>query len=114
MHFAGKECDAVPYIDAYETIKLMSIVQSDTTYDNTETGETAIIMLKKLIWMGEAMDHTLVNPNQFFEYGMTVQDNPFAEAPILIPTEDCDFMLSLSSKGNILGVATRNPIEKDL
>ena len=64
--------------------------------------------------MGETMDHTLVNPNQLRIYGMTVQDNPFAEAPIFIETEDHDFMLPFSSKGTILGVTTRTPIYKEL
>ena len=32
--------------------------------------------------MGESMDHTLVKINQLSVYGMTVQENPFAEVPI--------------------------------
>ena len=62
--------------------------------------------------MGETMDHTLVNPNQLHAYGMTVQYNPFAEAPIFIAMEDREFMFLLSSKGNVLGVTTRTPTEK--
>ena len=64
--------------------------------------------------MGETMDHTLVNPNKLRAYGMTVQDNPFSEAPISITAEDHDFVLPLSSKGAILGVATRTPTDKEL
>ena len=56
------------------------------------------------------MDHTLVIPNKLCAYVMMVQDNPFTEAPILIETEDHDFMLLLSSKGPILGVNTRTPM----
>ena len=58
------------------------------------------------------MDHTLVNPNQLCAYGMTVQNNPFAEVPIFIATEDHDFMIPVYCKGTILGVTTRNPIDK--
>ena len=64
--------------------------------------------------MGETMDHTLLIPNQLRAYGMTVQDNPFAEAPTFIATKEHDFMLPLSSKGTILGVATRSPTGKEL
>ena len=45
---------------------------------------------------------------------MTVQDKPLAEVPIFISTEEHDFMLPLSSKGNILGFATRTPTDKEL
>ena len=114
MHFMDKKFDVAPYTYAYKTIKAVLIVQAAIAYDNPETGRTTILILYEAIWMGETMDHTLVNPNQLRAYGMTVQDNPFAEAPILIPTEDCDFMLSLSSKGNILGVASRTPTDKEL
>ena len=102
MHYMGKECDVAPYTDAYNTIKAVTISQASTAYDNTETGETTILILNEAIWMGETMDHTLVNPNQMRAYGMTVQDNPFAEAPIFIATEEHDFIIPLSSKGNIL------------
>ena len=58
------------------------------------------------------MDHTLVNPNQLSSYVITVQDNPFTEAPIFIATEDHGFMLPLSFKGAILEFTTRNFTEK--
>ena len=64
--------------------------------------------------MGETMYHTLVKPNQFCVYGMIVQDDHFAEAPIFIATEDHDFMPPFSSKGTILGVSTRTPTDKEL
>ena len=60
--------------------------------------------------MGETIDTTLVNPNQLSAYGMTVQENPFVEAPIFIATEDYDFMLKFSSKGTILEFYKRTPI----
>ena len=92
----------------------MPIVQAATAYANPEKGETTILILNKAIWMGETMDHNLVNPNQLRAYSMTVQYNPFVEAPISIATEDHNFMLPLYSKGIILGVTTRTPAEKEL
>ena len=114
MHFTGKECGVAPYTDAYETIKAVPIVQAATAYRNPETGDNTILILNKAICMDKTMDYTMVNPNQLRAYGMTVQDNPFAQVPIFIATEDHDFMLLLSSKGTILGVTTRNPTDKEL
>ena len=78
VHFTVNEYDAAPYTDAYNIIKAVPIVKAATAYDNPNTGETTILILNEAIWMGETMDHTLVNPNQLRTYGMTVQDNPFA------------------------------------
>ena len=114
MHFTGKECDVSPYTDAYEAIKSVPIVQAATAYDNPETGETSILILNEAIWMGDKMDHTLVNPNQLRAFGLTVQDNPFADAPIFISTEGHEFTLPLHSKGTILGVTTRTPTDQEL
>ncbi len=64
--------------------------------------------------MGEQMEHTLINPNQLRSYGITVQDNPFDTAPIFIATEDSEFSLPLTSKGTVIGVATRTPTDQEL
>ena len=114
MHFLGKECDVVPYTDVYKTIKAVPIFKATTAYGNPETGETTILILNKEIWMGETMDHTLMNPYQLRAYGMTFQDNTFAESPIFIATEDHDFMLLLFSKGTTPGFTTRTTTDKDL
>jgi hypothetical protein len=114
MHYTGKECDVSPYTEAYEAIKSVPIVQAATAYDNRDTGETTILILNEAIWMGEQMEHTLINPNQLRAYGITVQDNPFDPAPIFISTEDNEFTLPLSSKGTVLGVATRTPTDQEL
>ena len=37
MHFMGKECDVAPYIDVYDTINAVPIVQAAIAYDNPET-----------------------------------------------------------------------------
>ena len=109
-----KECNVSPYTDAYESIKSVSIVQAATAYDNPETGETFILVFNEALWMGGKMDHTLVNPNQLRAFGLTVQDNPFAEAPIYISTEDMEFTLPLTSKGTVLGVGMMTPTDQEL
>ena len=114
MHFTGKECNVSPYTDTYEAIKSVPIVQAATAYDNPETGETTILILNEAIWMGDKMDHTLVNPNQRPAYGITVQDNPFSDSPTFISTEGHEVVLPLKCNGTILGVATRTPTESEL
>jgi hypothetical protein len=84
------------------------------SYDNPETGEASILILNEALWMGDKMDHTLVNPNQLCAYALTVQDNPFSEAPIFIATEGHEFILPLTSSGTILGGTTRKLTEAKL
>ena len=98
MHYTGKKCDVSPYTDAYEAIKSVPIVQAATAYENPETGETTILVFNEAIWMGEQLKHTLINPNQLRAFGVTVQDNPFGDAPLYISTEGNEFTMPLKCK----------------
>jgi hypothetical protein len=114
MSYTGKECDVSPYTDAYERMKSVPIVRAGTAYDSPTTGETFILIFNEAIWMGDKMDHTLVNPNQLRSFGITVQDNPFAEAPTYLSTKDNDFVMPLSSSGTIIKAPTRTPTDREL
>jgi hypothetical protein len=114
LHYTGRECDVSPYTDAYEAIKSVPIVQAGTAYDNPETGETFILVFNEAIWMGDKMDHTLVNPNQLRSYGITVQDNPFSAAPTYVSTEGHEFTFPLTCHGTILSTPTRTPTSHEL
>jgi hypothetical protein len=61
----------LPYTEAYDAIKSVPIVQAATVYDNRDTGETMILILNEAIWMGDQMEHTLINPNQLRAYGIS-------------------------------------------
>jgi hypothetical protein len=63
IHFTDKVCDVSPYTDTCEAIKSVPIVQAATAFDHPDTGETTILILNEAIWMGDKMNHTLVNPN---------------------------------------------------
>ena len=103
-----------PYTYAYKVIKNVPIVQASTAYDKPKPGDTTIHILNREICMDKQMQHTLVNPNHISSYGITVQDNPLSNAPILISTEDHEFSLPLVRKVTLLGVDTRTPTDGEL
>lgn len=114
LHYTGRECDVSPYTDAYAAIKSVPIVQAATAYDDPKTATTTILVFNEAIWMGDKMDHTLVNPNQLRSFGVTIQDNPFAELPTFLSTEGNEFVMPLSCKGTIIGAPTRTPTDCEL
>jgi hypothetical protein len=60
----GRECDVSPYTDSYESIKGVSIVTGATAWTSQVTGETCILVFNEALWMGEVLEHSLLNPNQ--------------------------------------------------
>ena len=114
LHYTDKVCDVSPYTDAYEAITSVPIVRAGTAWDNPDDGETFIFVFNEAIWMGDKMEHTLVNPNQLRSYGITVQDNPFSDAPLFIATETHELVIPLLCTGTIISANTRTPTEKEL
>ena len=64
--------------------------------------------------MGDAMQHTLINPNQLRYYGVKVQDNPMLSEPLSIIKEDNSFNLELQIEGTNIFVDTHTPSDEEL
>ena len=114
MQYSVRECDVSPYTDTYEAIKSVPIATAGTAWTSTETGETYILVLHEGLCMGDQMEHSLLNPNQFQHFGVTVQDNPFADAPLYISTKNGDFVLPLEILGTNIVAETRTPTGREL
>ena len=85
-----------------------------TAWQSKETGQVYILVLNESIWMGDTMDHTLINPNQLRHFGTQVQDNPMADQPLSIITEDNEFCMEMAMAGTICSVDTFAPSEREL
>ena len=64
--------------------------------------------------MNTTMDHTLVNPNQLRNFGVTVQDNPYSSSPLYIESPDRDFVFPLIVEGTNILAHTRKPTGEEL
>ena len=70
MGYTGRECEVSPYTDSYESIKKVPIVQGVTGYTSPVTGQQSILIFNEALWLGDQMEHTLVNPNQLRHFGL--------------------------------------------
>ena len=75
-------------------------------------GTAYLLVFHESLWMGDKLDHTLVNPNQLRAYGVSIQDNPFDTKPLSITTDDVS--VNLYSEGMIISGDTRTPTESEL
>ena len=114
LNYTGRECDVLPYTDTYESINSVPIAKSGTAWTSPETGATYILVFNEGLWMGDKMNHSLINPNQLRLYGATVQDNPVCDYPLYIMTEDGEFVLTLGMKGTNVMANTHRPTMEEL
>jgi hypothetical protein len=90
------------------------IVHAATAWQSAHSGQTYILVLHESLWMGDTMQHTLINPNQLRHFGTKVQDNPMSEHPLSIIMEDDEFCMELFMDGMIVFAETFSPSEHEL
>ncbi len=52
------------------------MVNAATAFTDDSTGETVILRFNQVLWYGNRMKMSLINPNQLRHYGITVADDP--------------------------------------
>ena len=82
LSHTGQSCEVMPYSDTYDTITDVPVVTGATLWTSPHDGDEYILIFNEALWMGNTLQHTLVNPNQLRAYGTTVRDNPFASSPL--------------------------------
>jgi hypothetical protein len=78
------------------------IVTGATAITNTATGETTILVFNEAIWMGDRLDHSLLNPNQLRHHGVVVQDNPYDTQSLHISSNDDEITVPMHTDGTII------------
>ena len=112
LSYTGKECEVFPYSSQCEAVQNVPVVTGATVWTNAADGTAYLLIFRESLWMGDKLDHTLVNPNQLRAYGVSVQDNPFDTKPLSITTDDVS--VELYSEGTIICGDTRTPTESEL
>jgi len=114
LNYTGQVCDVSPYRDDYAPVSDVPIVKAATRWQSSHTGQTYILIFNEALWMGDSLDHTLINPNQLRHYGTDVQDNPMSNRPLSILTEDGEFCMELMLEGTIIYMDTFTPSQREL
>ena len=114
LQYTSRECDVSPYADSYAPICDVPIVTGATAVTSAVTGETYILVFHEAIWMGDQLDHSLLNPNQLRHYRVTVQDNPYAPTSLHMATADDEFTMSMESDGTTIFFNSRTPTNYEL
>ena len=114
MHYTNRECDVSPYADTYQPIVDVPIVTGATAVTSAQTGLTYILIFNEAIWMGDVLDHSLINPNQLRAYGVTVQDNPYDSMAMHIAAENDDFSFPMTADGTVIYFDSRTPTNHEL
>ena len=112
LSYMGKECEVSPYSSEYQAVWNVPVVTGATVWTNPTDGTAYLLVFHEFLWMGDKLDHTLVNPNQVRAYSVSIQDNPFDTKPLSIAADDVSVKLYL--EGTIICGDTQTPTESEL
>ena len=114
MSFTGKTCQVSPYNDTYKAITNMPVATGATLWTDPGDGQEYILVFHEALYMGDTLEHSLINPNQLQSFGIIVQDNPFANAPLGIEDPFSGTIIPLSTLGTVIYADTRSCTDDDL
>ena len=109
LHFLR---EVSPYSTEYEAVRNVPVVTGAMVWTNPTDGTAYLLVFHESLWMGDKLDHTLVNPNQLQAYSVSVEDNPLDTKPLSITADDVS--VELYSEGMIICGDTRTPTESKL
>ena len=110
--YTGRECEVSSYTDTYESIKKVPIVTGATGYTPPTTGQRSILILNEALWLGNQMQHTLINPNQLRHFGLIVKDDTYAmDEPMRIEVEYGKFVMPQQYNGTVIYLDTCTPTD---
>ena len=113
LHHTEISCDVAPFPETCEPMKDVDIVSEATGFTSV-TGQQYILVFHEALYIPE-LDHTLINPNQFFQIHTQVQENPYrAIEPMSNTNSSGYFTACLESQGTNIFLNTWFPTQADL
>ena len=88
MNYTFRAYTVRAYSDDYEPLNDVPIIRAAAGGYTSRDGRNYILILNEALRMPR-MDHSLINPNQLRDFGVTIQDNPYDKRdPISITTRN--------------------------
>ena len=69
--------DVYTYDESYTPLLNVPIVSDATAYGDPDTGQTSILVFNKILYYGDKLGHSLINPNQILHFGIDLWDNAY-------------------------------------
>ena len=77
LDYTGELCSVSPFSTDYAPTPNIPVVRCATTYTCPDSGQALLIIADQVLYFGDALDHTLINPNQIRSHGYSLCDDPW-------------------------------------
>jgi len=112
LYFTSKICNVTPFLDSLPSATNVEICTGATAYDDAN-GTTLILIVNKALWLGDCMQHSLLNPYQIRAHGIHVCDDPTnTQRPFGIQIEEAQ--VNFKMLGTTCAFRSRTPTAWEL
>jgi hypothetical protein len=118
LEYNGQVAKVSGFANNMEALQDILIVKAALAYDDPNTGETFVFIIKQALYFGDHFNHILLNHNQICSYGVTVDAIPkhlslSSSHAIIIKEENLTIPLSLNRIISYFNVRTTSIYEVD-
>ena len=82
IHYTGQECTVNGFHNKLGAMEKIPIATVATAWSDEHTGQGFILIMHEVLFFGNDLDHSLINPNQIRHNGFQLFDNPYETDPI--------------------------------
>jgi hypothetical protein len=112
LELTGEVCDVQPFLNSYDPVQSVVVGQCATVWTNEEDGKEYLLVGEQMLWFGDSLEHSLINPNQLRDYGLFVNDNPYAASESAgFGIDTYHHFIPFDSTGTIVHFETRVPTD---
>jgi hypothetical protein len=113
VELSGEYCTVSPFSADYQPTPDVPIAKCATTYTCPTTGDSIVLVADQVLWFGNALHCSLINPHQIRAYGYGVCDDPWdPHRPIGIDLDSLFVPLNVS--GPNLSFESRVPTDWEM
>lgn len=77
IELSGEYCNVSPFSTEYQPKPNVPIAKCATTYTCPTTGDSVVLVANQVLWFGNDLHCSLINPHQIRSHGYSVCDDPW-------------------------------------
>ena len=109
------ECNVKGFSNELGVLNKIPVATVGTLWVNPEDGSTYILVMHEVLYFGDALEHSLINPNQIRMFlGDVVEDNPLSNKPLGISIDRQEMIIPFHTSGITIYWESTKPSPDDL
>ena len=110
MELTGEVCNVNPFLNSYSPIQEIPVARCWTVWTDQTNSMEYLLVGNQMLWFATLLPHSLINPNQIWAYGLTINDDPF-DMTCFFGINTDQTVIPFNTTGTVVHFESRVPTE---